>query len=139
MNEIAFFDTNVLVYLFDSESLTKQKRARELVRQTVADGAAVISSQVLQEFYVTVTRKLAVPLAEEIAEKAVRDLAVLPLVIPDASMILSAIKRSREDRISFWDSLILEAALSSGATILFSEDFQHDSQKNGLTIQNPFV
>jgi len=139
MSEIAFFDTNVLVYLFDSGTPAKQERARELLRQKAGDGDAVMSTQVLQEFYVTITRKLATPVDEETAEQAVRDLSTLPIVIPDSSMILGAIARSRRMHLSFWDSLILESAMVSGAALLLSEDLQHGSTVNGIRILNPFV
>jgi len=139
MSGTAFFDTNVLVYLFDAGSPAKQKRAQETLRQSTEDGNAVLSTQVLQEFYVTITRKLAVTVDEDTAEQAVRDLSVLPVVTPDASMILGAIARSKRNHISFWDSLIIESALVSGASILFSEDFQHGSSFEGLKIKNPFL
>ena len=139
MTEIAFFDTNVLVYLFDAGNPAKRKRAREILDRTSKHGNAAISSQVLQEFYVTITRKLAVPVEEETAERAVRDLSVLPVVIPDTSMILDAIARSRQKRMSFWDSLIVEAALASGASLLYSEDLQHGYATGGVKIENPFL
>jgi predicted nucleic acid-binding protein len=139
MSELVFFDTNVLVYLFDAGSPVKQKRAREILQGAVADGTAVLSSQVLQEFYVTVTRKLAPSVEEDTAEQAVRDLGTLPVVTPDTSMILQAIARSKRKRMSFWDSLIIETALASGASILLSEDLQHDAVYDGVTIRNPFL
>jgi predicted nucleic acid-binding protein len=70
-----FFDTNVLVYLFDASAPRKKARAQELLKQTVSEGLALLSTQVLQEFFVAVTRKLSVPLPHEQAERAVRDLA----------------------------------------------------------------
>lgn len=139
MTEIVFFDTNILVYLFDSGSPAKQKRAQETLERATQDGNAVISTQVLQELYVTITRKLATPVDEETAEQAVRDLSVLPVVAPDTSMILGAISRSTRTHISFWDSLIIEAALVSGANRLLSEDFQHGYSVNGMKIENPFL
>lgn len=139
MSGIAFFDTNVLVYLFDSGSRTKQKRAREFLEREIKAGHAILSTQILQEFYVAVTRKLADPLDDETAERAVRDLAALPVVSVDTPMIFGAIARSRRERISFWDSLIIEAALASGATRLYSEDLQHGRAIDGLRIENPFA
>ena len=139
MSGIAFFDTNVLVYLFDSGSRTKQKRARELLECEIKAGHAILSTQILQEFYVAVTRKLADPLDDETAERAVRDLAALPVVSVDTPMIFGAIARSRRERISFWDSLIIEAALAGGATRLYSEDLQHGRAIDGLRIENPFA
>ncbi len=133
-----FFDTNVLVYLFDADAARKQARARELLKQTVEEGLAILSTQVLQEFFVAVTRKLSVPLPPEQAERAARDLASLPIVQVDTEMILRAIATMRRYRLSFWDSLIVEAATHGGATILYSEDFRHGQVIEGLTIENPF-
>jgi len=133
-----FFDTNVLVYLFDADAARKQARARELLKQTVEEGLALLSTQVLQEFFVAVTRKLSVPLPPEQAERAARDLASLPIVQVDTEMILRAIATMRRYRLSFWDSLIVEAAMHGGAAILYSEDFQHGQVIEGMTIENPF-
>lgn len=120
-----FFDTNVLVYLFDASAPRKKARAQELLKQAVGEGLALLSTQVLQEFFVAVTRKLSVPLPPEQAARAVRDLAKLPTVQVDAEMILQAIETMRRYRLSFWDSLIVQAALHGGATILYTEDLQH--------------
>ena|SRR5207245_3597738 len=133
-----FLDTNVLVYLFDGAARAKQARAQELLQQAVRDGFALISTQVLQEFFVAVTRKLAVPLSHEEAERAVRDLTRLPTVEITAEMVVSAIAAMRRYRLSFWDSLIVQAALRGGATVLYSEDLQHGRAIETLTIENPF-
>ncbi len=133
-----FFDTNVLVYLFDDDNPEKKKRAAELFSATVRDGAAVLSTQVLQEFYVTVTRKLAVPLSLDAAYRALQDLSVLPLISIDEQLILSAARMSQNDSFSFWDALIVQAALEAGAESLYSEDMQHDRVIAGLRIVNPF-
>jgi predicted nucleic acid-binding protein len=93
----------------------------------------------LQEFYVAVTHKLAVPLKERDAEKAVIDLSVLPVVQVDVSMIMSAIKISQSLKFSFWDSLIIESAISAGARILYSEDLQHGQTIDELQIINPYI
>jgi predicted nucleic acid-binding protein len=85
-----FFDTNVLVYLFDASVPRKKARAQELLKQAVGEGLALLSTQVLQEFFVAVTRKLSAPLPHEQAERAVRDLAKLPTAQVDAEMILKA-------------------------------------------------
>lgn len=138
MTGVVFLDTNVLVYLFDADAPSKQKRAREILDKQVRGGQALLSTQVLQEFYVTVTRKLASPLDEKAAEQAVQDLASLPMVQLDSALILAAIARSREDRFSFWDALIIQAALSGGAQRLYSEDMQDGRMIEGLRIENPF-
>ncbi len=139
MNDRIFLDTNVVVYLFDNDSPEKQSRAREIFSREDFRGRIIISTQVLQEFYVSVTRKLAEPLEPNMAYRAVRDLAVLPVVQVDTSMIFSAISRSQTDQVSFWDALIIQAALVGGARWLYTEDLQHGRIIEGMHIENPFI
>lgn len=134
-----FLDTNILVYLYDTDAPEKQERARGLFEQEASAGRVLLSTQVLQEFYVVVTRKLAVPLDPKDAEDVVRNLSGLQVVPTDADRVLSAIQRSRRHRLSFWDALIIECALAGGATRLLSEDFQAGRIIEGLTIENPFT
>jgi predicted nucleic acid-binding protein len=133
-----FLDTNVLVYLFEGSARAKQARAQALLEQAVREGFALLSTQVLQEFFVAVTRKLAAPLSLDDAERAVRDLTQLPTVEISAEMVLRAISTMRRCRLSFWDSLIVQAALHGGATVLYSEDLQHGRTIETVTIENPF-
>ena len=93
----------------------------------------------LQEFYVSVTRKLAEPLPPDVAEAQVEDFARLPLVRVDEAMILAAIERHGSMSLSFWDALILEAALRCGADRLLTEDLQHGQKIEGLRVENPFL
>ncbi|MFN3594013.1 MAG: PIN domain-containing protein [Thiobacillaceae bacterium] len=120
----AFLDANVLVYLFDADTPDKQEQASALLQADVARGRAVLSTQVLQEFYVAVTRKLARPLDALTAEAALRCLAELPVTPVDSALVLRAAQRSRTDKLSFWDSLIVETALQSGTKVLYSEDLR---------------
>ncbi len=138
MKERVFLDTNVLVYLFDADNPAKQRRVQDLLSNRELRTQVILSTQVLQEFYVSVTRKLATPLDLEEAFQAVQDLAAFPVVQIDPSLILLAIQRSRKAKISFWDALILESALAAGATLLYSEDFQDGVVFGGLRITNPF-
>ncbi len=135
----SFFDTNVLVYLFDEDEPEKKARAQEIYGREARAGNAVLSTQVLQEFYVNVTRKLSPPLPSEVAEERVRDFCRLSLVKIEAGMILSAVVRSREHTLSLWDALIIEAALKGGADRLLTEDLQHGQVIEGLRIENPFL
>jgi predicted nucleic acid-binding protein len=134
-----FFDTNVLVYLFDADDEVKKELARARFEAEASVGRVLLSTQVLQEFYVSVTRKLSVPLAPETAEAIVRDLSLLPVVAIDAEKILAAIHRSRMLTLSFWDALIIEAALAGGADLLLTEDMQHGRIIESLRIENPFL
>jgi len=135
----AFFDTDILVYLFDTDAPEKQDRAREVLRQCADQGRVLLSTQVLQEFYVTVTRKLAEPLSEDEATHAVRDLAGFSVVQIDPPLILAAIDGSRSYRLSFWDALIVQSAIQGGADLLYTEDLQHRQVIEGLQVDNPFV
>ena len=134
----AFFDTNVLVYLFDADAPDKQKKARSLFKTHTEAGDILLSTQVLQEFYVTVTRKLARPLSAEQAAGAMTALAELPGVSIDNQLVLAAVRRSQASKLSFWDSLIVESALHGGSDVLYSEDMQHGQKLGNLRIENPF-
>ncbi|MFN2111366.1 MAG: PIN domain-containing protein [Anaerolineae bacterium] len=134
-----FFDTNVLVYLFDDDAPEKQALARTVLQREVEVGQAVLSTQVLQEFFVATTRKLAVPLSSEDGERAVRDLAELTVIQVTTGLVLDAIRRTGRMGFSFWDALIIETALASGADRLLTEDLQHGQRIDGLLIENPFI
>jgi predicted nucleic acid-binding protein len=134
----AFLDTNVLVYAYDSSSPSKQARARELIEVLVNDEQALLSTQVLQEFYVVVTRKLRVPVPEDVAQEAVNTLLSLPIILVTSALIVDSIRRSRVDRLALWDALIVEAALAGGASALYSEDLQDGRRFGDLMVVNPF-
>jgi predicted nucleic acid-binding protein len=138
MKERVFLDTNILVYLFDTDDPAKQRRAQDLLSNRELRPRLILSTQVLQEFYVSVTRKLAAPLDPEAAFQAVQSLTALPVVQIDPALILLAIQRSGKVKVSFWDALIVEAALAADATFLYSEDFQDGLAFGKLRIVNPF-
>jgi predicted nucleic acid-binding protein len=133
-----FFDTNVFVFLFDADSPDKRKKARSLFQKHVEAGDILLSTQVLQEFYVVVTRKLARPLDAGVAAEAVSSFAELPLVQIDSELIVSAIHRSRNNQLSFWDALIVQAAIEGHANTLYSEDMKHGLMQDSLRVVNPF-
>ena len=134
-----FFDTNILVYLFDADAADKKEQARARFETEASAGRVLLSTQVLQEFYVSVTRKLSVPLEPEAAEEVVRNFSMLPIIGVNAERVLLAISRSRRMQLSFWDTLIIETALSGGANRLLTEDLQHGQIIDGLLIENPFL
>ena len=137
MSGKAFLDTNVLVYAFDRDAGEKAGRARETVRATGTH--AVISTQVLLEFYVTVTRKLVPPIPEAEAASSVDDLCRLEVVETDAALVATAIARARHDKMSVWDALIVEAALAAGCDRLLTEDLQAGRRFGEMTVENPFA
>jgi len=134
--EVWFLDTDVLVYLFDADAPEKQARARELFRQ---DAEIRLSTQVLQEFYVAATRKLAKPLAPEQARRIVDDLGVFPVARISHPLVLCAIDRSIGSQVSFWDGLIIETALAEGTRRLVSEDLHDGWEIEGMRVWNPFA
>jgi predicted nucleic acid-binding protein len=138
MSDKAFFDTNVLVYAFDRGSPKKREVAKSLISECGTVGDLVLSTQVLQEFYVVSTKKLAQPLSREVAAEVVNDLAEFPLVQIDKGLIIQAMIRHRENEFSFWDCLIVEAALQSGCSLLLTEDMHSGKYIDKLEIRNPF-
>lgn len=133
-----FFDTNVLVYAFDEGAPEKREAARGLIKAHLDEGDGMLSLQVLREFYAA-ARRLSRPVPDEEAEEAVRYFATFATMPEDTRMVLLAVRRSREHTLSFWDALILEAALRGGADRLLTEDLQHGQEIEGLRIENPFL
>ena len=137
MSDRSFFDTNVLVYADDKATPAKRRRAIELVAEHRRAGTGVLSLQVLQEYFVAVTRRLQVD--AEIARRKVELLAEFDLVVPDLDDILAAIDLHRLHGFSFWDALVLRAAKESACAVLYSEDLQPGRFIDGVQIVNPFV
>jgi len=137
MNEKSFLDTNVLIYTDDQDSPAKQTRALELFARLRRSNQGMISTQVLQEYFVAATRKLKVSLS--VARRKVELFSQLPLVQIDRELILAAIDLRDKYQFSFWDALIVAAALQSHCEILLTEDLQAGQEIEGkLKIVNPF-
>jgi predicted nucleic acid-binding protein len=139
MNVRSFFDTNILVYTDDHDAPEKQARSLELVERARLDGWGVLSTQVLQEYFVAATRKLGVP--AEIARRKVELFGRFEVVInglDDMDDILAAIDLTRLRDIGFWDALIVHAAKESRCAVLYTEDLQHGQRIDGLEIVDPF-
>ena len=132
----SFFDTNILIYADDKAAPAKQRRALDLVTEHRRARTGVVSLQVLQEYFVTVTRKLRVDAS--IARRKVELLAEFHVAAPDVADILAAIDLHRLHNLSFWDAVVIRSAKQSGCTVLFSEDMQHTREIDGLQIVNPF-
>jgi predicted nucleic acid-binding protein len=137
MSARTFIDTNVLVYAIDAADPTKQGVARHVLASQQY-GELIFSSQVLSEFYVTVTRKLAEPLAEAEAARALDRFDQRPVVVVDRSLVKSAARISRSSQISYWDGLIVAAAVRGGCQRLLSEDLNHGQEICSVRIENPF-
>lgn len=138
MSVRTFLDTNVLVYLFDSKEPAKQSVAQGILARQRQDLELVLSTQVLQEFYVTVTRKLATPLSPREALSVLGDLLHFSTVQVDVPLVLAAASLSDHHQVSFWDALIIEAAASADCRILLTEDLHNGREIRGLRIENPF-
>ena len=138
MNVKAFVDTNVLVYAYDRGAGSKHERASGLLEELWVDGNGLLSTQVLQEFYVNVRRKAKKPISHEQARTLIADYLSWNPFVNDGATMLEAINVEQRYKLSFWDALIVVAAQKSGASVLFSEDF-NDGQKFGaVQVQNPF-
>jgi predicted nucleic acid-binding protein len=136
MTEIAFFDTNILLYLFDQREALKQEIARKIFLGYLESKTLRISTQVVQEFYSAATKKLRIPPYEAAAE--VEALCGLEMITVSRVEILRAIGITHRIQISFWDALIISAAEAAGATILFTEDLAHGQRIGSIQIVNPF-
>lgn len=134
----AFLDTNVLVYAVDSADPAKRAKAEALLASR-DEHDFVLSPQILAEFYVVATRKLAVPLPEATAEAMVEALAPLSVVVIDAALVRAAAASARAWQMSLWDALVLRSAESAGCDVVFSEDFPTDRAYGSIRVVNPFA
>jgi predicted nucleic acid-binding protein len=137
MSRVAFFDSNILVYTDDASSPAKQKQAIALWTDHIRNQTAVVSLQVLQEYFVAATCKLGV--SAELAQHKVELMARARVVRFQPGDVIAAIELHRLTHISFWDSLIVHAARSAGAALLFSEDLQPGAVLGGVRIVNPLA
>ncbi|MGD8335760.1 MAG: PIN domain-containing protein [Desulfobacterales bacterium] len=133
-----FIDTNILIYAFDVSAGKKHQVASHILSDLWNSGLGVLSTQVLQEFYVNVVQKIQKPIDQKMAKTIIRDLLKWQVVVNNGDSILDAIDISEKYGYSFWDSLIIEAALTGGVSVLLSEDLQHGQAISGVTISNPF-
>jgi predicted nucleic acid-binding protein len=137
MSDKTFVDTNILVYAHDIDAQRKRELARSALRTLWTDGTGVISPQVLQEFYVTVTRKIAKPLSKKTARAVIGTYSVWCVDVTTAE-IEAAFRIEDAAKIGFWDALVVAAAVNAGATKLLSEDLNAGQTIAGVFIENPF-
>jgi predicted nucleic acid-binding protein len=136
MSARSFFDTNLLVYTDANDEPIKQARALELIEQGKRARSAVLSTQVLNDYFAASTRKLGVPV--EIARRKVELLAQLEVIVLQAADTLHAIDLGSRYRLPFWDALIVQAALRAQCEVLYGEDLQPGLRVGKLSIVNPF-
>ena len=135
---VEFCDTNVVVYAYDISAGAKHERARQLLLRLWNEGSGATSIQVLQELFVTLTRKVARPLDTRTAREIVSDLSTWPVVRPTQLDVLAAIDVTARWQISFWDAMIVTAAQRASASVLWSEDLNANQQFDTLVVRNPF-
>ncbi len=135
-----FLDTNLFVYTFDTKALAKAKKAAQLIRRAADTGEGIISYQVVQEFFSVALRRFAEPM--QVAEAEQYFITVLrPLLAVHSSpaIYLEALRIAEKNHLSWYDSLIVAAALEGRCEKLYSEDFQHGRKIEDLRIENPFI
>jgi predicted nucleic acid-binding protein len=138
MNDKTFVDTNILIYAHDVDAKAKHDVAKGVLRELWSQRTGVLSIQVLQEFYVNVTRKIASPLPKDIARAVVNSYSIWCIDATPAE-IAAAFRIEDESRIGFWDALIVASALKCGATRILSENLNAKQKISGVQIQNPFA
>jgi predicted nucleic acid-binding protein len=134
--ERVFIDTNLLIYAYDRVAGPKHTRARDALAPVLRERRAVISTQVLQEFFNTATRKLR--MSAEQARRYVERWSKVDVVLIRPEIIFGAIDLHRLHTISFWDALVIKSASVAGCARVLSEDLNHGQAIDGVTIENPF-
>ena len=133
-----FVDTNVLVYAHDVTAGAKHDRARALLEELWNTRRGCVSVQVLQEFFVTTTRKIPKPLDTLGAARIIEDLAHWHVHAPAVADVLAAVDVHRQTGVSFWDAMILRSARELGCDLVHSEDLDSGQEYAGVEVRNPF-
>jgi predicted nucleic acid-binding protein len=134
----AFVDTNILVYALAADNEKRSFVAQELLRHLMVSQTLNTSTQVLQELFVTLTRKVKKPLSADQALRYLERLSAWPVATIDYAAIRDAVTLSTANRISFWDALIVVVAARSGSSRLYTEDLNDGQVLLGVQIVNPF-
>lgn len=139
MSDKCFVDTNILMYAHDRGAGAKHNRARAVVEELWESEAGVVSTQVLQELYVNLRRRTEQKQDSKAAREIVKDYLSWEVVVNTGASMLEAIEIEQRHGISFWDALIVQAAESSGAKLLYSEDFSSGHRYGSLRVINPLI
>jgi predicted nucleic acid-binding protein len=137
MSDKTFVDTNVLIYAHDVDAKAKHDVAKNALRELWSQRTGVLSMQVLQEFYLNVTRKIASPLPKDAARLVVNTYSIWCMETT-AAEIAAAFRIEDESHIGFWDALIVASAAKAGATRLLSEHLNAQQMIAGVRVENPF-
>ncbi len=138
MSDKVFFDSNILIYVYDTRDPIKQSQAQELLLNATQSQTAVLSAQVLGEFFVVVTRKIRQPMSPSEAAEVIAELGALEVMPLDFSLVQRAIVTQQKYGTSYWDSLIISAAERAGCVRIYSEDLNNGQLYHGIEVQNPF-
>ena len=138
-DERVFLDTNIIVYAYDRDAGRKHEIAGKLMIDLWNDQGGILSTQVLQEFYITVTKKVASPLTPNSAREIITDLLTWSVVVNDGEDVVRAIDLHIGEKISFRDALVVAAAGKGGADVLMSEDLADGRKFGNVTVRNPFT
>ena len=133
-----FVDTNVFVYAYDHKADEKHQRAQDILRDLWANRNGCVCIQILQEFYVTVTRKIPNPLTSDATAQIISDLATWTVHSPTSTDVLNAIEIQQRHQLSFWDAMVINSAIQLGCDILWSEDLNDGQFYDGVRVSNPF-
>ena len=139
MNGRSFVDTNILVYAQDQTAGTKHEIALNLTERLWNSNLGVLSTQVLQEFCVIVTRKIARPMSFAQLRHILDDYLSWEVVINAPAATLGALQLQERYQISFWDALLIHAAKTAEVEILYSEDLSHGQRYGSVRVVNPFL
>lgn len=134
-----FVDTNILLYAHDRSAGLKHERARQLVERLWTSGQGVLSTQVLQELCINLRRKITKPLPVEEVRGLIQDYLSWEIVVNTPASVLQALEIEVRYETSFWDALVLQAAESSGAGVLYSEDFAAGQKYGPVQVINPLT
>ena len=134
-----FLDTNLLLYAYDAGSPAKHAVAVRILEDLWRSGNGILSTQVLQEFFVNVTKKIPKPLSITVGREIVEDFLKWKTVPIEGRTILRAIDLHDKYKYAFWDFLVVQSAIEGGARWLFSEDLKDGQRIGDLTIRNPFL
>ena len=137
MSDRCFVDTNILLYAHDRSTGVKHEQARALLEALWEARTGVLSTQVLQEFCVNVRRKAANPLSLDETRETVADYLSWEIVLNTPASVLEALDLEKRHKVSFWDALIIHAAQTSGATLLYSEDLSDGQTYGSVRVVNP--
>jgi predicted nucleic acid-binding protein len=139
MGDKTFVDSNILVYAHDQAAGEKHRIAHDEIHRLWSNRSGVLSTQVLQETYVTLTQKTKPSLPLKKAKEIIIQYGFWEVVVPLKEDLFEAIDLQSKYKLSFWDTLIIQSALKADCTNLLSEDLQANQKIETLTIRNPFL